>query len=799
LSGHERELAESLSNLGAAYLQVGRTAAAAAVTREALEHYRRLPGSAGDLSPQLNNIAVYLTQLGDLDAAVTTAQLAVDGFRDDGATTELAMGLTNLGSAQAKRGQPELARPVLEEAVELYRARIAGRPELAASLASALNGLTGCLTDLGDVEGGLQAAEEAAAWLESSPSGGLVKILTNVAAARLALGRPGDALSAARSGADVGRRLSTRDPAYRAHLALALTEESRCALAAGEAEEAEVSAQEAVATYRSSARSADGPELARALSQLSRSQFARGRLEPALAATAESVRLLRINGDGDNGRTLLVATLVNAAFLLRCLHRVKEGIALLQEAVSLSPDDAAAWLELAEQQGRFGLVESGIAAAREAVHLGETVARRYLARALVTLGGLLRAAGRATEAHEATERALGLPGTPSARALGQAAGLRLAVGVGDARAVARACLERSEELDNRELADALSTLEDLGEPRWERFLAVRATLPLDRAAVSDAGAPAAIEWLFATYRLDLGRPQRAVLHAQILRHRGASPARFDSAWRAFGNEPPSWARIDAELYRQARGWVTARSVEAELAALRTSPRLLSAEADGAVAEALLWTDPADAEAMATRRRAAIDAGIAAAYAPALRIARTRWYARADRSVQLGHLDEAIALLPILADDPPYGDSASAPHPIQLRRAMALVATAEAGVDRGLLSATPAADPPRFATLLLEKLAEAWDPRAWTAVAKLAEEWALTPADRSRARVATAIALASAGDHLGATDVLVRTLTTADVEAWGGLVSLCARVARWEPTVAALLADAANRVGGVSEQ
>ena len=115
-----------------------------------------------------NNLANRLSDLGQREAALAAAQEAVDLYRalaaarPDAFTPDLAGSLNNLASFLSDLGQREAALIAAQEAVDLRRALAAVLPDaFTPNLAMSLNNLANMLSALGQREAALIAAQEA--------------------------------------------------------------------------------------------------------------------------------------------------------------------------------------------------------------------------------------------------------------------------------------------------------------------------------------------------------------------------------------------------------------------------------------------------------------------------------------------------------------------------------------------------------------------------------------------------------------------------------------------------------------
>jgi tetratricopeptide (TPR) repeat protein len=117
----------------------------------------------------LNGLAIALAQAGEREAALQTAQEAVDirrelaAQRPDVFRPDLAASLNTLATRLSDLGEREAALQAAQEAVDIRRELAAQRPDVfRPDLAGSLNTLATRLSDLGEREAALQAAQEAA-------------------------------------------------------------------------------------------------------------------------------------------------------------------------------------------------------------------------------------------------------------------------------------------------------------------------------------------------------------------------------------------------------------------------------------------------------------------------------------------------------------------------------------------------------------------------------------------------------------------------------------------------------------
>jgi len=371
----------------------------------------------GERAGALNNLGVALSALGRYDEAWTATREAVDLYRalaaarPDAVRPNLARSLTNLGNVLAALGRYDEALQATQEAVALYRALAAARPDaVRPDLARSLNNLGLRLADLGRHEEALAATREA------------VAIRRALAAANppQAGGLGGDA--------------------FRPDLASSLHNLGVALAALGRHEEALAATREAVAIRRALAEvrpDAFRPDLASSLNNLGIQLADLGQREEALAATREAVDLYRALAaanppqagglGGDAVRPDLASSLNNLGNRLAALGRHEEALAATQEAVAIRralaevrpaavrPDLARSLNNLGNRLAALGQREEALAATREAVDLYRALAAAHpdavrpdLASSLNNLGNCLAALGQREEALAATREAVDL-------------------------------------------------------------------------------------------------------------------------------------------------------------------------------------------------------------------------------------------------------------------------------------------------------------------------------------------------------------------------------------------------------
>ncbi len=135
--GEHRRLGDSLSALGLALRDQGRSRQAEVALREALALYRRVLGDSHvQVSVGLNNLALLLRDRGDnADAEPLYREaLAIHRQALGSDHPDLAFPLTNLARLLHERGELEEAEALLREGLELRRRKVPDHPSLATSL-----------------------------------------------------------------------------------------------------------------------------------------------------------------------------------------------------------------------------------------------------------------------------------------------------------------------------------------------------------------------------------------------------------------------------------------------------------------------------------------------------------------------------------------------------------------------------------------------------------------------------------------------------------------------------------------
>ncbi|TFV72520.1 tetratricopeptide repeat protein [Blastococcus sp. CT_GayMR19] len=763
-------LASALNNLGVLLSQLGRPADALPPTEEAVDLRRALaadnPAYTGDLAMSLTNLGVRLSELGRPADARPPTQEALDLYRVLAAdnptyTRDLAGALNNLGVLLSDLGRPADALPATEEAVDLRRALAADNPAYTGNLAMALTNLGSRLSDLGRRADALPATEEAVdlfrALAADNPAytGDLAMSLNNLGVRLSELGRRADALPPTEHAVDLYRALAADNPAYTGALASTLNNLGVRLSGLGRRADALPPTTEAVDLYR--ALATDNPaytdSLASTLSNLGVRLSELGRRADALLPSAEAVDLYRaLAADNPAYTGSLAMSLDNLGVWLSELDRPADALPPTAEAVdlnrALAADNPAFTGSLAMSLSNLGVRLSeldrhtdALPPTAEAVDLYRALAADNpaftgdLAMSLNNLGVRLSELDRHTDALPPTAEAVDLYRALAADNPAYTGNLASSLNnLGDRLMK----VERPVEVE-RAWRQALAALP----------LAARALLLLHRAARGEAGHPDAARWLHSALA-DAGadRGLQSALHQQARRHRSPDPATFDAAWLTAAGPPlPEWFTVDPDLLQNARNWIATDTYEAERDNLAANPELLTPDADGAVAEALLAINEEQAHRYEAVRRAARMEGAQAAYRPLLLRLLAHEFTGADavRKRQLlaerrddlfdGIVTTALNELAV-SDDDATSNSAMA--------AEALLDLARLGQHQTALTALESEQ--GFAALLAD-LARVPNPSALAPTAILALLNARTEADVATARLYLAIAAATTGDPI----------------------------------------------------
>ncbi|UQX03395.1 tetratricopeptide repeat protein [Streptomyces sp. RerS4] len=327
--------------------------------RHALQVWRDLtstdPAHEADLAASLNNLGIFLSQMGRQEEALTATQEAVAIRRrpatDNPAAHEhsLALSLINLGASLWKVGRREEALTATQEAVAIRRRLTAGDPAAHEhSLANALDNLGTFLSQMGRREEALTAAQETVAIRRRLATDNpavhepdLAGELSNLGNHLSVVGRWEEALTATEEAVEIQRRLAAANPtAHEPDLALSLTNLGTRSSEVGRWEEALTAAQEAVEIRRRLAAgnpTAHEPDLADLLNNLGTFLSDVGRREEALTAAHEAVAIRRrlTAGNAAAHEPGLARSLNNLGSRLSQVGRWEEALTATEEAVEI--------------------------------------------------------------------------------------------------------------------------------------------------------------------------------------------------------------------------------------------------------------------------------------------------------------------------------------------------------------------------------------------------------------------------------------------------------------------------------
>jgi hypothetical protein len=268
---------------------------------------------------------------------------------------DLAFYLRNLGVLLSQAGQLEGALAAAQEAVTLYRQLAATNPDAHLSnLASALNQLGNRWADAGGLQNALASGQEAVSLYRQLAATNPDAHLSNLASAlnnfgnRLSeAGQHLAALDPAQEAVTLYRQLAdTNSDAYLPGLASALNNFGNHLAGAGQHQAALTSTQEAVTLYRKLADTnpdAHLSNLASALNNLGSKLSEAGQHQAALAPTQEAVtifgHLAAVNPDAQLHR--LVAALYNLSQVLIGANRDVEVTWAWETAIAGLPDESS--------------------------------------------------------------------------------------------------------------------------------------------------------------------------------------------------------------------------------------------------------------------------------------------------------------------------------------------------------------------------------------------------------------------------------------------------------------------------
>ncbi|GAA2226067.1 hypothetical protein GCM10010413_21330 [Promicromonospora sukumoe] len=382
---------------------------------------RRLPRSAGALAvPVLDRLTHRVAQL----AAVV----------GDQATQGEAM--TDLGLVLIAEGEADVAVPVLQEAVGLWRGLAwTDEERYRPALCTALNNLGTGYWAVGRHVDALAVQEEVIALCGRFPAGDApwadaehALALQNAGVSYTELGRVGDIEAAQRAALGIYRRLAQGDPVQYEPRVAAVLGNFEALTESGRPEEALPANAEAVAIRRrlAAARPEHLGELAWSLGQLGTTLEALGRYEEAGSVLVEALQIQRrLAAENVRGtRADLAGALSALGALYSTTGRADESLRLEREALEIRRELAREHPErylhylahslsnLGVTYARRGRYDEAVLLEEEAVGIRRNLARRnarslkYLAQSLSNLGVRYADLGRFDEALPPTQESV---------------------------------------------------------------------------------------------------------------------------------------------------------------------------------------------------------------------------------------------------------------------------------------------------------------------------------------------------------------------------------------------------------
>ena len=149
--------------------------------RDGVQSYRVLAEASPqaytpNLAMSLNNLAAFLSEVGEQDEALEAARKAVELYRGlaefspQAYTPDLAASLNNLAAFLSEVGERNEALVAARKAVELYRGLAEASPQAyTPHLAMSLNNLANCLSEVGQTEKALELLREARKLVDDLP------------------------------------------------------------------------------------------------------------------------------------------------------------------------------------------------------------------------------------------------------------------------------------------------------------------------------------------------------------------------------------------------------------------------------------------------------------------------------------------------------------------------------------------------------------------------------------------------------------------------------------------------------
>ncbi len=373
----------------------------------------------------LNNLSVYLSDVGDTTGALEAIKEAVEIYRKISEVSPqrylpyVAMSLNNMSNRLSAIGNIAGALEAIKEALEIRRKLSEVNPQrYLPDLATSLNNLSNHLSDVGDTTGALEAIKKAIEIYrklsEVSPQRYLPYLamsLNGLSSCLSAIGDTTGALEAIKEAVEIRRKLSEASPQrYLPDLSMSLNNLSNCLSDIGDNASALDAIKEAVEIYRKLSEAISQrylPDLATSLNNLSNRLSAVGDTAGALDAVKEAVEISRKLSEASPQRYLpdLAGSLNNLSNRLSdvgdtagALEAIKEAVEVYRKLSEASPqrylpDLASSLNNLSSSLSDVGDTGGALEAIKEAVEiyrkLSEASPQRYLpdlARSLGVLG-----------------------------------------------------------------------------------------------------------------------------------------------------------------------------------------------------------------------------------------------------------------------------------------------------------------------------------------------------------------------------------------------------------------------------
>ncbi len=345
-------------------------------------------------------LALAHLMLGELDAAERHTRAAIGLAGDAGDEGGLARALANLACVLAVRGQREDARPLLERALAMEdapgQASIDDSPTAIAGLLLMYAG------DLAGARRRLQAGLDRAQSQGGDPlSTGLLFALSELESRS---GRFPAALELARRGLEASEQTGQRT-----ERSVMLYVQALAAARLGHVEVARVAAREGVEIAQRAEQRWAEAQNRWALGQV---ELSLGRSGAAWEAMAPGVLFLRANGVGELGLVPIHPDAIEAAAGAGALHEAETALDDLDRLATAPWLRAAAMRSAALVSAARGDTAGALEAADGAVEAYRALDLPFdLARALLTLGTVLRRSKRRARARSALEESAVLFGT----------------------------------------------------------------------------------------------------------------------------------------------------------------------------------------------------------------------------------------------------------------------------------------------------------------------------------------------------------------------------------------------------